>query len=108
MITIVVGTNRQNSNSAKIAKYYKGILDSKFDGDTQIVDLADLPGDFVSNSLYENNGKNPEVNILREKVQNADKLVFIVPEYNGSFTGVLKTFIDGLKYPEELEIRKQG
>ncbi len=108
MITIVVGTNRQNSNSAKIAKYYKGILDSQTDGDTQIVDLADLPGDFISNSLYENNGKNPVVNAMRDKVQGSEKLVFIVPEYNGSFPGVLKTFIDCLKYPEGVRDKKAG
>ena len=108
MITIVVGTNRQNSNSAKIAKYYKGILDAKFNGETQIVDLADLPGDFVGNALYENNGKNAEFNAIREKVQGSEKLVFIVPEYNGSFPGVLKTFIDGLKYPEGVRDKKAG
>ncbi len=108
MITIVVGTNRQNSNSAKIAKYYKDILDSKVQGDTQIVDLAELPGDFVSNSLYEKNGQNPVVNNLREKVQSSEKLVFIVPEYNGSFPGVLKTFIDGLKYPDGVRDKKAG
>ena len=108
MITIVVGTNRQNSNSAKIAKYYKGILDSKFDGETQIVDLADLPGDFVSNLFMRIMGRILEVNVLREKVQNSEKLVFIVPEYNGSFPGVLKTFIDGLKYPEGVRDKKAG
>ena len=108
MITIVVGTNRTNSNSAKIANYYKEILESKFDGAIDVVDLADLPGDFVGNSLYEHNGKNSTVNRLREKVQGAEKLVFVVPEYNGSFPGVLKTFIDGLKYPEGVRDKKAG
>lgn len=102
MISIVVGTNRKNSVSRKIAEYYQGLLASE----SQIVDLADLPADFIGNALYENNGKNDQFNELREKVQSSDKLVFIVPEYNGSFPGVLKAFIDGLKYPEGVRHKK--
>jgi len=30
----------------------------------------------------------------------------MLPEYNGSFPGVLKTFIDGLKYPEGVRDKK--
>jgi NAD(P)H-dependent FMN reductase len=32
--------------------------------------------------------------------------VFVVPEYNYSFPGVLKAFIDGLKYPDSLTNKK--
>lgn len=92
--------------SAKIAQYYKGILDSKHEGESQIVDLADLPADFTGTALYENNGKIEAFNELREKVQSSDKLVFVVPEYNGSFPGVVKAFIDGFKYPEGIRDKK--
>jgi NAD(P)H-dependent FMN reductase len=34
------------------------------------------------------------------------KYVFIVPEYNGSFPGALKTFIDGLEYPNTFRNKK--
>lgn len=102
MITIVVGTNRKNSVSRKIAEYYQTLLNAE----SQIVDLAEVPVDFLGNALYENNGNNEEFNTIREKVQTADKLVFVVPEYNGSFPGVLKAFIDGLKYPEGVRNKK--
>lgn len=105
MITIIAGTNRKNSVSRQVADYYKTILDDK-KADTQVVDLADLPDNFLGNALYENNGKNPSFNAIREKVQSSEKLVFVVPEYNGSFPGVLKAFIDGLKYPEGLRDKK--
>ena len=36
----------------------------------------------------------------------SEKFVFIVPEYNGSFPGVLKTFIDGLAFPDTFEQKK--
>lgn len=105
MITIVVGTNRKNSVSRQIADYYKSILDNK-GATSQVVDLVDLPEDFSTSALYEENGNNVDFNAIREKVQASDKLVFVVPEYNGSFPGVLKTFIDGLKYPEGLRDKK--
>lgn len=102
MITIVVGTNRKNSVSRQVAEYYQTLLNTE----SQIVDLAEVPADFIGNALYENNGKNDTFNTMRDKVQSADKLVFIVPEYNGSFPGVLKAFIDGLKYPEGVRNKK--
>ena len=105
MITIVVGTNRKNSVSRQIANYYQVLLKEK-QVSSQIVDLVDLPHDFAASALYENNGQNIIFNEMRDKVQSADKLIFIVPEYNGSFPGVLKTFIDGLKYPEGVKDKK--
>jgi len=105
MISIVVGTNRPNSISKKIAEYYKSIFDVK-NVECQIVDLIDLPTDFTRTALYENNGKNEAFNSIRDRVQASEKIVFIVPEYNGSFPGVLKSFIDGLKFPEGLKDKK--
>jgi chromate reductase, NAD(P)H dehydrogenase (quinone) len=102
MISIIVGTNRKNSLSSKIALYYQNLLNESFvEGEIQyqIIDLADLPEDFAFSALYANTGKNEEFNELRNKVLASEKLVFIVPEYNGSFAGVLKTFIDGFPYP---------
>lgn len=105
MITIVVGTNRANSVSGQIAHYYQRLLNDRAI-DNQIVDLVELPGDFVGTALYDNNGKNEAFNAIRERVQGSDKLVFVVPEYNGSFPGILKAFIDGLKYPEGIRDKK--
>ena len=105
MIAIVVGTNRKNALSRKVADYYQSILHD-MGTQSQVVDLADLPEDFIGTALYENNGKNEAFNQIRDKVQGCDKLVFVVPEYNGSFPGILKTFIDGLKYPEGFRDKK--
>jgi NAD(P)H-dependent FMN reductase len=56
--------------------------------------------------LYENNGKNPGYNSFHDKVKEGQKFVFIVPEYNGSFPGILKTFIDGMTYPNSFRNKK--
>lgn len=106
MISIVVGTNRKNSMSTKIAHYYKSILEQYYSGPIDLVDLVELPANFAGTALYDNNGDNEIFNNLRERVQSAEKLVFVVPEYNGSFPGVLKAFIDGLKYPQGVRDKK--
>src|SRR5690606_16971926 len=98
-------TNRPNSVSSKIAAYYLSEFISR-NIEAQVVKLEDLPHDFTFSALYTNSGKNDEFNILRDKVQNSDKILFVVPEYNGSFPGVLKSFIDGLKFPEGLRNKK--
>ena len=36
----------------------------------------------------------------------SDKFVFVVPEYNGSFPGILKGFIDGMTYPNSFNNKK--
>jgi chromate reductase, NAD(P)H dehydrogenase (quinone) len=98
MIKIIVGTNRKNSVSAVIAGMYQDILKEK-GAASEILLLSDLPADFTATALYENNGKNADFNAFHERVKEGSKYVFIVPEYNGSFPGILKTFIDGMTYP---------
>ncbi|MEM9299932.1 MAG: NAD(P)H-dependent oxidoreductase, partial [Bacteroidota bacterium] len=71
-----------------------------------IIDLKDLPSDFTTSALYENSGKNEKFNEFRELMSEAKKFVFVVPEYNGSFPGVLKAFIDGLKFPDTFTDKK--
>lgn len=104
-IVIIVGTNRPNSMSRKIAEYYQNIL-NQLDTPSIILDLINLPHDFTVSALYENTGKNAEFNSLKELLEQTDKFVFIVPEYNGSYPGVLKAFIDGLPYPNSFANKK--
>jgi chromate reductase len=104
-IVIIVGTNRPNSMSRKIAEYYQNIL-NQLNTQSIILDLINLPHDFTVSALYENTGKNEEFNSLKELLEQTDKFVFIVPEYNGSYPGVLKAFIDGLPYPNSFANKK--
>jgi NAD(P)H-dependent FMN reductase len=104
-ILIVSGTNRADALSPAVAENYADL--AKEEGiSTDIIDLRQLPGDFVFSALYENTGKNEAFNKFREKMKYADKFVFIVPEYNGSFPGVLKAFIDGLDFPDTFTGKK--
>ncbi|WP_128547929.1 NADPH-dependent FMN reductase [Larkinella soli] len=104
-IIIIVGTNRKHSMSRQIAEYYHTIL-QQLHADSYVLDLTGLPSDFTTTALYENTGKNPGFNQFKEVVERARKLVFIVPEYNNSYPGVLKAFIDGMSYPNGLANKK--
>lgn len=103
--TIISSTNRQGANSFLLCEIYKKLL--KEEGiDAQIIDLQELPRDFVFSALYDNAHKNEDFNDLVRQVNESSKLIFTVPEYNGSFPGVLKAFIDGLDFPESFKNKK--
>jgi NAD(P)H-dependent FMN reductase len=105
MIAIVIGTNRQNSLSKKVGINYQNLL-KLLGEESRVIDLAELPADFAFSALYDNSGKNEIFNTFQAIVDDTQKFIFVVPEYNGSFPGVLKTFFDGLRYPDSFNNKK--
>ncbi|MEN8250084.1 MAG: NAD(P)H-dependent oxidoreductase [Bacteroidota bacterium] len=104
-ILIISGTNRPDALSPSVARSYAALAETS-GLSAEIIDLRDLPEDFTFTALYKNSGKNEQFNVFREKMKDAEKFVFIVPEYNGSFPGVLKAFIDGLEFPDTFTDKK--
>ena len=84
MITIIAGTNRKNSNTKKITEAYQKILLEK-NVESKILSLDET-------DVYQRN----EAFIAMEKeyLLQVDKLIIVLPEYNGSFPGILKLMID--------------
>ena len=104
-LLVISGTNRTEALSPIIAEAYVAM--AKNEGiEGEIIDLRDLPADFTATALYGNAGKNEVFNAFRDKMKQAQKFVFIVPEYNGSFPGVLKAFVDGLDFPDTFTGKK--
>jgi|AntAceMinimDraft_5_1070358.scaffolds.fasta_scaffold17625_2 NAD(P)H-dependent FMN reductase len=96
MITIISGSNRKDNKTILFAKYvYKKI---KLAGEeVKLLDLAELEGEFISSSMY---NKTSQPRII-EEIQNqyfipAQKFWFFIPEYNGSYPGVVKVLIDAM------------
>ncbi|WP_442588854.1 NADPH-dependent FMN reductase [Pedobacter sp. AW31-3R] len=96
MVTIISGTNRPNSNTLKVAKYYQDNLAVK-GLHTHLLDLRNLPADLIVSDLY--GKRSAQFTAIQEMVSQTTKFLFIIPEYNGSFPGVLKTFIDACGFP---------
>ncbi|MBX0290544.1 NAD(P)H-dependent oxidoreductase [Hymenobacter sp. HSC-4F20] len=105
MITIIAGTNRPNSRARRVADFYAELL-AEQGVVAHLLDLTELPLDFTTSALYHNTGRHDDFNRLVALAEEADKLVFVVPEYNCSFPGVLKAFIDGLPYPGGIRGKK--
>jgi len=84
MYTIISGTNREGSHTEKVANEYQRILKEK-DIDASILTLKNV--DVLK--------RTPEfLKIETEILIPTEKFIFILPEYNGTFPGVLKAMID--------------
>jgi len=105
-ILIIAGTNRSNSLTSALAHYYAEMLQKK-SVLAQVLELASLPADFMSSALYEKGvKKNNAFGQAKLQMEQAQKYVFIVPDYNASFPGVLKAFIDGIDAPKTFRGKK--
>jgi chromate reductase len=94
MITIISGTNRQNSNTLTVARHYYNELRKK-GAAVQLLSLTDLPENWLSEKMYNADSQpNGFAEVQDQYWVAADKIVMISPEYNGSFPGVLKAFLD--------------
>lgn len=103
MITIISGTNRPESNTYKLAQYYQNRLLDKGVA-SGILSLSELPTDFVSTDMF---GKRSDAfRPIQERVSMTEKFIFILPEYNGSFPGIAKAFVDACQFPDSFFNKK--
>lgn len=96
MITVVNGTNRAGNLTSIFSLYAENLLKTKSKEEIQLINLENLPRDFVfHNEVY---GKPAPgfKNIVENKIAPADKFLWLSPEYNGGFPGVSKAFIDSV------------
>lgn len=103
MVTIISGTNRPGSNTLKVAKYYQKMLAQK-GLQINLLSLEQLPDQMIVSDLY--GKRSHEFAALQDMVTATEKFLFIIPEYNGSFPGVLKTFVDACLFPESFYDKK--
>jgi NAD(P)H-dependent FMN reductase len=99
---MIVGTNRPGSNTRKVARHIEGIY-RELGVPLEILDLAELPAEIFAATSYAQ--KPASFGRFSEVILRASGLVVVTPEYNGGLPGVLKYFIDMLKFPESFEKR---
>jgi chromate reductase, NAD(P)H dehydrogenase (quinone) len=81
---IISGTNRDDSYTNKVAHEYQRLLKDK-NIDSSVLSLKNL------NVTEEND----ELSRLADNLlAPADKIIFVIPEYHGSYPGVLKAMFD--------------
>jgi len=84
MITIISGTNRKDSMTLRVANYYYNEMQG-IANDVRLLSLENL-------RLWERNEE--LIAVEKQILIPSEKFIFIMPEYNGSFPGVLKMLID--------------
>ena len=84
MYTIISGTNRVGSYTEKVAAEYQRLLKEK-SIDAGILSLVNL--DVLTRTAG-------LIKVENEILIPTQKFIFILPEYNGTFPGVLKAMID--------------
>ena len=102
MITLLSGTNRPGSNTRKVTSILEGIY-RDLGVAHRVLDLHDLPAELFAPSAYA--AKPAAFTLFSDAILQATGVVVVTPEYNGSMPGVLKLFIDHLKFPESFEGR---
>ena len=104
MTTIIASTNRPDSYTLKTAEYYQKQLKDR-DQEANILSLTDLPEGIIHPAMYEKE-KLESFEIIQQQITATRKFFFIIPEYNGSFPGILKVLIDACRYPESFYGKK--
>lgn len=103
MITIISGTNRVGNKSIIVAKEYLNHYE-KTGVEAQLYDLKDLPTDF--SSAWTRDKQSPDFQKQVEKYfRGIPKLLLVVPEYQGTFPGILKLVFDAV-HPNDLKGKK--
>lgn len=106
-IAVVCSTSRNNSTSSRIVALYREILEKNHGLSPELLDLKDLPADFLNTVLYQQDRmRHSDWVHWQSKVNVTEKFVFVIPEYNGSYPGILKCFVDALQFPESLRGKK--
>ena len=99
-ILVISGTNRPQSNALRVATVVLGHYRAA-DIPAELFSLAEMPPEVFHPSAYAT--KPPAMEVIQQRVLAASGLHVITPEYNGSFPGMLKYFIDMLKFPESFD-----
>lgn len=85
MTTIISGTDRRDSMTLRVAQYYHALLLQKSVDPVELLSLEGIGAETRS----------PHFLDIEERILiPTERFVLVMPEYNGSFPGILKLLID--------------
>jgi NAD(P)H-dependent FMN reductase len=97
-LQIIIGSTRPGRVSERVAKWVAMESKTLSDATVEIVDLADYPLPFLDEPIspqYNPERKpNETAQKLLDKLAEADAYAIVTPEYNRSYSGVLKNALD--------------
>ena len=84
MITIISGTDRKGSRTKQVAQYYLDLINKNTENN-QLISLEDLTS--LKRDAF-------LLNLEKDVLIPTQKFIIVMPEYNGSFPGILKLLFD--------------
>lgn len=94
MITLICATHRPKNQTRRVVEKYAEILE-RLNEEVQVLNMDDLPQNFMVKNTF----GTPEHSldkIVETMIRPAERLVIISPEYNGSYPGLFKVFLDAV------------
>ncbi len=92
MTTIICATNRPKNQTRKVVEAYRNVVEKTGD-DARVFSMEELPPDFIFNDSF-GRRTTPFSALVETHIHPAEKLVIVAPEYNGSYPGIFKAFLD--------------
>jgi NAD(P)H-dependent FMN reductase len=89
-LAIIIGSVRDGWFGPTVANWFARVAGERPEFEVDLIDLADfdIPADMTSNADHQE---------FAARIEAADAIVVVTPEYNHSFSGPLKIAIDSLK-----------
>jgi len=101
MITVISGSNRKNNKTLYFAKQAYHSLKNSTEEAVAFLDLSSLDGGMITENMYKDADQPEMVKTIQDTYFiPASKFWFFVPEYNGSYPGILKLLLDAMSIRE--------
>jgi len=107
---IISSTNRKNAQTYRVASEVANLLASMGIAH-RIYSLEEIDPKWLTQSMYDKDFRLEAVDEIQSQLFiPAQKWIFVVPEYNGSFPGMLKVFLDilSVKWQKETFFMKKA
>ena len=101
MITVVSGSNRINNKTLHFAKFAFEQLQESTTDEVRFLDLSELDGSVISQYMYKDGAQSHVIKSIQDTYFiPASKFWFFIPEYNGSYPGIVKLILDAMSVRE--------
>lgn len=101
MITVISGSNRKNNKTLYFAKQAYQKLKEATEEEVVFLDLSKLDGGMITENMYKDVAQPHSIKEIQDRYFiPASKFWFFVPEYNGSYPGIVKLLLDAISVRE--------
>src|SRR5579871_2808703 len=96
-IPVIIGSVRRNRETPKVARFVLGLMKDLPCVTAELLDLKSLDLPMMEERLRFRDDPAPALTEFSGRINRADAIVIVTPEYNSGYPGVLKNALDYLK-----------